>query len=97
MPHLMQLSNDYREISGYKTIASKSEAMMLSGVWPSQLENQFRFHLSREDFRYLDVIITPSTTKLYRAYYGKFMKETNIGSLGWEILPSSLIGRIETV
>lgn len=46
-PYLMQLSNDYRKISGYKTIATKPEVMMSLGVWLSQLENQFRFHYHR--------------------------------------------------
>lgn len=71
----MQVLNEYEVITQYKTNDLKSEAMMLSGTWPSQLHNQVRFHWSREGFRYLAIVITPYTSKLYEANYGKLLKE----------------------
>lgn len=70
---------------------------MLSGTWPSQLHNQVRFHWSREGFRYLAIVITSYTSKLYEANYGKLLKEIKADMIRWEILPLSLIGRIETI
>jgi hypothetical protein len=42
-------------------------------------------------------VITPSTSKLYEANYGKLIREIKADVLKWEILPLSLVGRIETV
>ena len=70
---------------------------MLSGTWPTQLDKTVKFHWSREGFRYLGVMITPSTSKMYEANYGKLIREIKADVLKWEILPLSLVGRIETV
>ena len=97
VPRLMQVLQEYGEISGYKINDSKSEAMMLSGLWPSQLNDQVRFHWSREGFRYLGIVITSSITTLYEANYGKLLKKIKADMHRWDILPLSLIGRVEVV
>lgn len=61
----MQCLKDYGDISGYKINQNKSEAMMISGRWPSQLDETTSFRWSKQGFRYLGIIITPETTELF--------------------------------
>lgn len=61
----MQCLKDYGDISGYKINQNKSEAMMISGRWPSQLDETTSFRRSKQGFRYLGIIITPETTELF--------------------------------
>ena len=46
---------------------------------------------------YLGIIITPETPQLYKANYGKLMGEIKNDLTRWEVLPLSLIGRMETI
>lgn len=84
-------------ISGYKINQKKSEAMMISGVWPNQLDEMVSFHWSKQGFRYLGIVITPKPTKLFEANYGKLIKQIRGDLIRWDILPLSLFGRIETI
>ena len=69
---------------------------MLVGHWPIQLTGRLDFHWSQE-FRYLGIILTTDLSKLFKANYGKLMGHTKADLTRWEILPLSLIGRIETI
>jgi len=93
----MQCLKDYGDISGFKINQSKSEAMMISRRWLSQLDETTSFHWSKQGFRYLGIIITPETTKLFDANYNKLFKQVKNDLTQWEVLPLSLFGRIETV
>ena len=84
-------------MSGYKVNESKSEAMMLVGKWPSQLDKEVSFNWSAQGFRYLGIMITPETSQLYKANYGRLITQIKSDLARWEILPLSLFGRIETV
>lgn len=71
IPALLQSLDEYSVVSGYKVNHSKSEAMMVSGTWPSQLDDIVSFRRSKQGFRYLGIILTPQVTQLYQANYKK--------------------------
>ena len=66
VPALLQCLKDYSVVSGYKINTTKSEAMMIAGQWPSQLDDLVSFRRTNQGFRYLGVIIT-----IYSAIPGK--------------------------
>ncbi len=69
---LLECLRDYGLVSGYKVNANKSEAMMISGHWPTQLDNEVSFRLSSQGFRYFGVILTPMASRLSMANYTAF-------------------------
>lgn len=71
IPALLENLNEYGLVSGYKVNQSKSEAMMMSGAWPSQLDDIVSFCRSKQGFRYLWITLTPQVTQLYTANYKK--------------------------
>lgn len=97
VPALLHSLNEYSAVSGYKVNTSKSKAMMITGNWPSQLDELVSFRRSKQGFRYLGVVLTPKTTQLLSANYNKLMKEINNDLSRWDVLPLSLFGRIESV
>ena len=97
IPALLNSLNDYSAVSGYKINANKSEAMMISGEWPSQLDELVSFRRSKQGFRYLGVILTPKPTQLYSENYSRLVREINQDLTRWDVLPLSLLGRIESV
>ena len=97
IPALMKCLQEYGSVSGYKINENKSEAMMISGTWPTQLNNKVSFRWSKQGFRYLGIIITPNPVQLFEANYNKLIKQIKNDVTRWEVLPLSLIGRVETV
>lgn len=92
----MQCIHNYGSVSGYKINENKSEAMMMWD-WPTQLNEDVSFRWSRQGFRYLGVIFTPSPTQLFDANYDKLIKQIKNDIIRWEVLPLSLHGKVETV
>lgn len=97
VPALLNSLNYYSMISGYKINTNKSEALMLVGTWPLQLNNLVSFRHSKQGFRYLGVILTPKTTQLFSSNYDKLLKEIRSDLNRWDVLPLSLLGRIECI
>lgn len=97
IPALMQCLNKYSSVSGYKINENKSEAMMISGNWPIQLNDNVSFHWSKQGFRYLGIVLTANFTQLYDVNYNKLIRQIKNDITRWEILPLSLLGRVETV
>lgn len=97
IPRLMQNLKEYGDISGYKINQNKSEAMMITGIWPKQLNDMVSFHWSKQGFRYLGIIITLETTRLFEANYKKLFDQIRRDLTRWEVLPLSLFGRVETI
>lgn len=96
IPSLMDTLNRYGQLSGYEINQSKSEALMLNGNRPTQLSGILNCHWSNS-FRYLGIMITTDVTKLFKLNYGKLMVQIKDDLSRWEILPLSLIGRVETI
>ena len=97
IPALMQSLGDYGEVSGYKVNEGKSEAMMITGCWPTCLDRQVTFRWSKGGFRYLGVILTHTSNQLYKANYDKLISQIKNDLERWEMLPLSLVGRVETI
>ncbi|KAF7655318.1 hypothetical protein LDENG_00057550, partial [Lucifuga dentata] len=97
VPALMHGLRKFGEVSGYKVNEGKSEAMMIKGSWPEQLDREVKFRWSKVGFRYLGVILTNNTSQLYTANYDKLITQIIKDLERWELLPLSLIGRIETI
>lgn len=71
--------------------------MMISGIRPKQLNEMVSFHWAKQGFRYLGIIITPETTRLFEANYNKRINQIRSDLVRWEVLPLSLFNRVETV
>ncbi len=97
VPALLECLKNYGSVSGYKVNADKSEAMMISGHWPTQLDEEVSFRWSSKGFRYLGIILTPMASHLYTANYTQLFETIKKDLARWEILPLSMFGRIETV
>lgn len=95
VPALMNTLKEYGELSGYQINESKSEAMMLKGQWPTQLTGRLQYRWPQR-FRYLGIILTIDLSKMFSANYGKLMNNIKADLIRWEILPLSLMGRVET-
>lgn len=93
IPALLDCLEVYENISGNKINSTKSEALMITGVWP-ELNDRASFRWSKQGFKYLGVTITPRPSQLYQANYDNTFKKD---LLRWEVLPLSLFGRIETL
>lgn len=50
IPTLLSCLDDFGKVSSYKVNENKSEAMMLVGKWPSELEEKVTFNWSSEGF-----------------------------------------------
>lgn len=94
---LLHTLKEYSVVSGYKINTNKYEALMITGNWPSQLDNFVSFKHSKQGFRYLGVILTRNTTELFSSNYDKLLKEINADLNRWDLLPLSLLGRIECI
>ena len=97
IPVLLSRLGEFGEISGYKINETKSEAMMLVGKWPTELDKEVTFNWSNTVFRYVGIVIITQITQLFNENYGRLITQIKSDLTRWEILPLSLLGRIETV
>lgn len=97
VPALIKNLKEFGELSGYQINQSKSEAMTLVGERPQQLAEHNKFRFPSQGFRYLGIVITSDILHLYKANYGKLLCEIKNDLKKWEILPLSLLGRVETI
>ena len=70
---------------------------MLVGKWPTELDTKVTFNRSDKGFRYLGIVITTQTSQLFNENFGRLSTQIKSDLTRWEILPLSLLGRIETV
>ena len=70
---------------------------MLVGKWPTELDKEITFDWSNRGFRYLGIIITTEMSQVFHQTYGRLITQIKSNLTRWEILPLSLLGRIETV
>ncbi len=84
---LLHSLNEYGAVSGYKVNTNKSEAMMIAGDWPSQLDDLVSFRRSKQGVRYLGVVLTPKTPQLLSSNHDKLIKEVKRDLNRWDLLP----------
>lgn len=65
------------------SLSPKSEAVMLVGRWPPQLDKEVSFNWSAQGFRYLGIMITPLTSQLTN--YGSLIAQIRLDLVRWEI------------
>lgn len=94
---LIKYFEQYGEISGHLIESSNSKPLIQSGDWPTELKGKFNFHWSEKGFIYLGINITPLTLELFKASYGKLIREIKADLIRWEVQPLSLMGRVETI
>lgn len=70
---------------------------MIVGSWPTQLNSIAPFHQATDGFRYLGIVITPRNKDLLKANYSKLLAQLKTDISRWEILPLTLLGRIESI
>lgn len=80
-----------------KLIRINQKQWLYQGCGQINLTKTVSFHWSKLRFRYLGIIKTPQTTKLFEANYTKIIKRIRSDLTCWEVLPLSLFGRVETV
>lgn len=97
VPALLSNLEDYGTVSGYKINTNKSEALMIVGNWPTQLDHLVSFRHSKQGFRYLGVIITPKTNQLLALNYDRLFGEIRGDLDRWNLLPLTFMGRIECI
>uniref|UniRef100_A0A3P9PK43 Uncharacterized protein n=1 Tax=Poecilia reticulata TaxID=8081 RepID=A0A3P9PK43_POERE len=95
IPPLMKCLHTFGNVSGYKVIEIKSEAMM-SGRWPEHLK-EVKFKWPKADLKYLGVSLTNNSSQLYNANYSTLISQIKKDLERWQILPLSLVGRVETI
>lgn len=96
VPALLKCQREYGYISGFKINENKSEAMMLSGTLPTQLNTIASFRQCHYGFRYLEIILI-NPMQLYKSNYNKLTTQIKADLSKWEVLPLSLFGIIETI
>lgn len=97
IPALMQSVKVFGYSSGYKVNVNKTEALDINHCIPTVIKNATDFHWPAEGVKYLGIIITPRTEKLYSANYDKLIKDIKQDLTRWSSLPLSLLGRIESI
>ncbi len=85
---LMPCLRNFGKVSGYKVNEGKSETMMIRGDWPKQLDNETKFRWPKKG------ILTTNSSQLCKANYVKLIRND---LEKWEMLPLSLVGRVETI
>lgn len=78
IPVLVKVLRDYGNLSGYKVNENKSEAMMMIGSWPVQLNNIASFCQATDGFKCLGISITPGNDDLFKANYGKLFSQLKV-------------------
>lgn len=76
---------------------AKSEAMMITGRWPKVLDELTKFKWPKEGFKYLGIWLTKSSSQLYKADYKTLLTQITKDLERWQMLPLTLIGRVETI
>uniref|UniRef100_A0A3P8TVH1 Reverse transcriptase domain-containing protein n=1 Tax=Amphiprion percula TaxID=161767 RepID=A0A3P8TVH1_AMPPE len=94
---LLETLQQFGKVSGYKVNETKSEALMLVGNWPPELNREAHFKWPTQGFRYLGIMITPDTSQLYMANYGRLILQIRADLGRWKILPLSLFDRVEVI
>ena len=94
---LLELTNEYSKISGYKINTQKSLAFLYTNNEKTEREikDTISFTIATKRIKYLGINLPKETNDLYKENYKTLMKEINDDTNGWRNIP--WIGRINIV
>lgn len=93
----MHLLKEFGFISGYKLNFAKSECFPINELAQQIPPAMLPFHMSSTGLRYLGVRISNSFKSLHKENLTKLMDRIKADLQRWNILPLSLVGRIESI
>ena len=96
---LLELTNEFGKVAGYKINAQKSLAFLYSNDENSEREikKTLPFTTATKITKYLGINLPKETKELYAENYKTLMKEIKDDTNRWRDIPCSWIGRINIV
>ena len=96
---LLELINEYSEVSGYKINTQKSLAFLYTNNEKTEREikRKIPFTIAMKRIKYLGINLPKETKDLYVENYKTLMKEIRDDTNRWRNIPCSWIGRINIV
>ena len=96
-PLVLNLLEEFGQISGYKLNFQKSELMPINAAAMAYPLSDLPFKTSLEHFKYLGVCITKKYSDLYKFNFSPLLARLTQDLQRWSLLPLSLAGRINCV
>uniref|UniRef100_A0A3P9JW43 Reverse transcriptase domain-containing protein n=1 Tax=Oryzias latipes TaxID=8090 RepID=A0A3P9JW43_ORYLA len=97
VPIILNILQEYSNISGYKLNYQKSEFLPINDLARMIPSSTFPFRWSPGGFRYLGIQVTPLLSGLYHTNFTPLIDRTERDFLRWSALPISLAGRVSLV
>lgn len=97
VPAALDLINTFGRISGYKINLSKSNAFLMNMPISNKLKTISPFTWSQTGFKYLGVNVSPNLKDLFHINYPPLIKKIKEDLEHWNLLPISLLGRINVI
>ena len=96
---LLELTNKYSKVAGYKINKQKSFAFLCTNNEKSEREikETIPFTIATKRIKYLGIYLPKETKDLYIENYKTFVKEIKEDTNRWRNIPCSWIGRINIV
>ena len=96
---LLELSNEFGKVAGYKINAQKSLAFLYTNDEKSEREikETLLFTIATKRIKYLGINLPKETKDLYAENYKTLVKEIKDDTNRWKDIPCSWIGRINIV
>ena len=96
---LLQLSNEFGKVEGYKINAQKSLAFLYTNdeKFEREIKETLPFTTATKRIKCLGIKLPRETKDLYAANYKTLMKEIKDDTKRWRYIPCSWIGRINIV
>ena len=96
---ILELSNEFGKLAGYKINAQKSLAFLYTNDEKSEREikESLPFTIATKRIKYLGINLPKETKDLYVENYKTLMKVIKDDTNRWKAIPCSCIGRISIV
>ena len=95
----LELINEFSKVAGYKINAQKSLPFLYTNdeKFEREIKETLPFTIAIKRIKYLGINLPKETKDLYAENYKTLMKEIKDATNRWRDIPSSWIGRINTV
>ena len=97
LPPLLELINEFGELSGYTINWDKSEFMPLKGELDPNFINNLPFHVVTDSIKYLGMVIPRNPKLIYELNFLKMVENLKSNIENWRLLPLSMIGRVNAI